>query len=412
MARFALQNCNVLDGLNPPAPNSVVVIEDGRIVSVGPMEDHAESTPADRLVDLAGRSVMPGLTAGHFHCGYVNVGPITVPLGLENPIPYQTLVAARNCRLALEAGYTSAIGAGSPHSIDASIARAMSDGLVRGPRLVPCSRELSTTGHSNDWAPWWWEVQAVGTPRVCDGEDAFRAAVRDETKRGAKMIKLYMTGGHGVLSPADRMEMTRGEAAAAVETAKARGVLVRAHVANKEAILLAIELGLDIVDHADGMDDECIAALVETETAVVPSMRLPQAMLAHLDRSGRDDVTAFRADFELGCQRAAEASAAGVIMLLGDDYGSAILPHGNYGDELRMYVDHVGIAPLDLIRWGTVNGATAIGRTDVGMIRAGQLADLLVLDGDPSKDIEVLADPAHRVAVLQGGAVVAGSLPG
>jgi imidazolonepropionase-like amidohydrolase len=77
-----------------------------------------------------------------------------------------------------------------------------------------------------------------------------------------------------------------------------------------------------------------------------------------------------------------------------------------------MYVDDVGIAPLDLIRWGTANGATAIGRTDVGMIRAGQLADLLVLDGDPSKDIEVLADPAHRVAVLQGGAVVAGSLPG
>jgi imidazolonepropionase-like amidohydrolase len=224
------------------------------------------------------------------------------------------------------------------------------------------------------------------------------------------MIKLYMTGGHGVLSPADRMEMTRAEAAAAVETAKARGVLVRAHVANKEAILLAVELGLDIVDHGDGLDDECIAALIETGIALVPSLRLPEAMLAHQEQSRRD-MTAFRADFELGCQRAAEASAAGVTMLLGDDYGSAILPHGTYGDELRLYAKRVGIAPLDLITWGTVNGAIAIGRTDVGMIQAGQLADLLILDGDPSTDIEVLADPAHLVAALQDGIVVAGALP-
>ncbi|MDT4920166.1 MAG: hypothetical protein QOI15_1068 [Pseudonocardiales bacterium] len=410
MTTLTLQNCNLLDGRNPAVPGSTVVLEDGVVVAAGPAGESADTATSGQVVDLHGRSVMPGLVAGHFHCGYVNVGPITVPLGLENPIPYQTLVAARNCALALGAGYTSAIGAGSPHSIDASITRAIADGLIRGPRLVPCSRELSTTGHSNDWAPWWWEVGAVGTPRVCDGEDAFRAAVRDETKRGAKMIKLYMTGGHGVLSPADRMEMTRAEAAAAVETAKARGVLVRAHVANKEAILLAVELGLDIVDHGDGLDDECIAALIETGTALVPSLRLPEAMLAHQTRSGRD-TAGFGEDFELGCQRAAEASAAGVIMLLGDDYGSAILPHGTYGDELRLYAQRVGIAPLDLITWGTVNGASAIGRTDVGMIQAGQIADLLILDGDPSVDIEVLADPTHLVAVLQDGIVVAGVLP-
>jgi imidazolonepropionase-like amidohydrolase len=351
------------------------------------------------------------MVAGHFHAGYVNVGPITVPLGLENPIPYQTLVAAKNCRLALEAGYTSAIGAGSPHSIDASVTRAADAGLLRAPRLVPCSRELSTTGHSNDWAPWWWEVGAIGTPRVCDGEEAFRLAVRDEIKRGARMIKLYMTGGHGVLAPAERMEMTRAEVTAAVETAKARDVLVRAHIANKEALMLAVELGINIVDHGDGMDEECVAALVETGTALVPSLRLPEVMLAQVERTGRGDPTAFREDLELGFERAAQAAAAGVIMLVGDDYGSAIMPHGTYAEELRMYVERVGIRPLDLITWATVNGAAAVGRTDVGTVRAGQLADLLVLDGDPSVDIEALADPSRMVAVLQGGEVVAGALP-
>ncbi len=417
MPSLTLRNCNLLDGRSPGVPGAEVVIDEGRIVRAGSAAGAGSGTtdtaPAAgaKVVDLSGRSVMPGLVAGHFHCGYVNVGPVTVPLGLENPIPYQTLVAARNCRLALEAGYTSAIGAGSPHSIDASIARAVSHGLISGPRLVPCSRELSSTGHSNDWAPWWWEVGAVGTPRICDGEDAFRFAVRDEMKRGAKMIKLYMTGGHGVLSPASQMEMTRAEAAAAVEAAQARGVLVRAHVANKKAILLAIELGINIVDHGDGLDEECIAALVETGTALVPSLRLPEAMLAEVERTGRGDAARFRADLELGFERAARAAAAGVIMLLGDDYGSVILPHGSYGDELRMYAGRAGIAPLDLVTWGTAHGAAAVGRTDVGTISPGQIADLLIIDGDPAADIEALADPSRLLTVMQGGDVVAGVLP-
>jgi imidazolonepropionase-like amidohydrolase len=365
MTTLTLTNCNLLDGRLPAVPGSVVVIEDGKVARVGSVDDPQPPATSGTVVDLHGRSVMPGMVAGHFHAGYVNVGPITVPLGLENPIPYQTLVAAKNCRLALEA----------------------------------------------DWAPWWWEVCAIGTPRVCDGEEAFRHAVRDETKRGARMIKLYMTGGHGVLSPAERMEMTRDEVKAAVETARARDVMVRAHVANKEALLLAVELGMNIVDHGDGMDEECIDALVKTGTALVPSLRLPEVMLAEVERTGRGDPAGFREDLELGFERCAQAAAAGVMMLLGDDYGSAIMPHGTYGEELRMYANRVGIPPLDLITWATVNGAAAVGRTDVGTIRAGQLADLQILDGDPSVDIEALADPTRRVAVLLGGEVVAGSLP-
>jgi imidazolonepropionase-like amidohydrolase len=413
MSSLVLTNCTLVDGLRPAVRSAEVTLADGRIVDIGaPAQRGAEPDDATHTIDLAGKTVMPGLVAGHFHCGYVNVGPVTVPLGLENPIPYQTLIASRNCRLALEAGYTGAIGAGSPHSIDASIARAISEGLIPGPRLVASSRELSSTGHSNDWAPWWWEVGAVGTPRVCDGEDAFRAAVRDETRRGAKMIKLYMTGGHGVLSPASQMEMTRAEVSAAIETAKARGVLIRAHIANKEALLLAVELGIDIVDHGDGMDDECFAALIETDTALVPSLRLPEVMLADLKRRGTTDTAEFEADLERGFAAVAAASSAGVCLLLGDDYGSAILPHGRYGDELRTYATKVGIDPLDIIAWGTINGARAINQQDnVGTVESGKLADLLIVDGDPTQDIGVLADPANILAVLQEGKVVAGELP-
>jgi imidazolonepropionase-like amidohydrolase len=106
-----------------------------------------------------------------------------------------------------------------------------------------------------------------------------------------------------------------------------------------------------------------------------------------------------------------KAESAGVRMVLGDDYGAPTLPHGQYGGELRSYVEDVGIAPLALIRWATRTGAELMGREDIqGTVEAGKLADLLIVDGDPSRDIGVLAD-VPPVAVLKNGEVVAGALP-
>src|SRR5206468_1982233 len=110
------------------------------------------------------------------------------------------------------------------------------------------------------------------------------------------------------------------------------------------------------------------------------------------------------------CEILPKANAAGVRFLLGDDYGAVGFPHGRYGLEPEVYVTHAGIEPLDVLRWATVNGADAMGRAnDLGTIEEGKLADLVVVDGDPSTDISVLADPENLV-VLKGGAVVAGSL--
>jgi imidazolonepropionase-like amidohydrolase len=198
--------------------------------------------------------------------------------------------------------------------------------------------------------------------------------------------------------------MTRDELAAAIDAAHERGVLIRGHLANKTAIMTAIELGIDIVDHCDDMDDDVIAACVETGTFVVPSIYFPkvfapffpdnEAELAHMY-----DVLP-------------KAEAAGVRLLLGDDYGATMFPHGSYGGELHTYVEDAGIAPLAVLRWATVNGAALVDRSDdLGTVEAGKLADLLIVDGDPSRDIATLADQPP-LAVLKGGEVVAGSLPG
>ena len=151
-------------------------------------------------------------------------------------------------------GFTGAVSAGAAHEIDSSMKRAIDAGIIPGPRFVPSGRELSTTGHGNDNSPYYWGVEAAGAARLCDGEAEFRHAVRDEIKRGAEIIKLFVTGGHGTTAPKDRLEMTRGELVAAVETAHSRGAMIRGHIVSKPGILMALDAGMDVIDHADDLD--------------------------------------------------------------------------------------------------------------------------------------------------------------
>jgi len=174
--------------------------------------------------------------------------------------------------------------------------------------------------------------------------------------------------------------------------------------------MMALELGIDIVDHCDEMDDEVIAALVETNATVVPSLYFPKHFVDTFGSGLGFSADAMRADLEHMYATIPKAQAAGVRFVLGDDYGAIGFPHGAYGGEVRLYVEHAGVTPLDVIGWATRNGAEMVGRDDdLGTVEVGKIADLVVVDGDPSADIGTLADHPPR-AVLKGGEVVAGSL--
>jgi imidazolonepropionase-like amidohydrolase len=409
MSRLILTAANVLDGESPAMPGRTVVIEGERITSVA--AEPPQAAPGDQVVDLGGRTLMPGMMTCHFHATYHELGSKTAPYGNEYPPAYQALLAANNLRTALRLGYTGAVGAGGANDIEAGVKRAIEDGVIVGPRFLPSGRELSTTGHANDSSPWYWGLPSTGSVRLCDGAEGFRLGVREEIKRGAEVIKLFVTGGHGVTAPKDRIEMTRDELAAAIETAHSRGALIRGHIVNKRAILMAIELGIDIVDHCDELDDEVIGALVEHGTFVVPSLHFPKAFLERFGSGLGFAADAIKADLEHMYDVLPKADAAGVRLLLGDDYGAVGFAHGTYGGELELYAREAGFSPLDLIRWGTRNGAALMGRSDdLGGVEPGKLADLLVLDGDPSADITVLSRK-EPMAVLKGGQVVAGALP-
>ena len=409
MSRIVYTNANLLDGEHPAKPESTVVVEGNRIASVETGVP-AALRPDDRIVDLGGRTLMPGMITCHFHSTYHELGAVPGPFGLEHAPAYQAIQAARNLELAVRCGFTSAVSAGATNDIDASMKRAIEDGLVAGPRFIPGSRDVSTTGHCNDYLPWHWDMHALGPIRRADGPDEFRKAVREEIKRGAEIIKLFVTGGHGVTAPKERIEMTRDELAAAVEAAHQRGALIRGHIVNKPAILMAAELGIDIIDHCDEMDAECYDKILAADTTVVPSVFFPKVFMETIG-AGLGFSEAMRADLERSYAAIPEANAAGVRLVVGDDYGAMGFPHGQYAAELELYVRDVGIPALEVLRWATKNGAELMHMGDqLGTVTTGKLADLLVVDGDPLADIGVLQDTDKLLQIMKDGTLVKDAL--
>ena len=202
---------------------------------------------------------------------------------------------------------------------------------------------------------------------------------------------MFVTGGHGVPRDAEYTEMSRAEMAAAIDAAHERRAMIRGHIANREAILMAVELGIDVIDHGDGMDRECIEKIVAAGTFVVPSMFFVYRLWEMVKQVNPAMAGEMRDDLDAAFAILPVARDAGVKLVLGDDYGAVGFPHGIYGEELEFYVKVAGMDALDVIRWGTVHGAELMGRgEELGTVAAGKLADLLVVNGDPVADISVL----------------------
>jgi imidazolonepropionase-like amidohydrolase len=405
MGRIFFRRANLIDGRNTPSKNATVVVEDERITAVAANGDAPKPSAKDVVYDLAGRSLMPGMVQCHYHAAYSNCEKIE-DIDLRYPATMLAVIAAKNAESLLRSGFTGAVGAGTLHNIDTTLKRAIDEGIIQGPRLLPCGREFVTTGDSADVHPSWWKLQLEGGISICDGPDELRKAVRNEIKAGAEMIKLGVTGGHGLAFPADIMAMTLDEMKAAADTAHGRGKKIRGHIVSKRGIMAALELGFDLIDHCDIMDEECIDRLAKQGTFVTPSLYFSYVMAEEQRRIGKGENRdgELQRWLEYSYRMIPKAHAAGVKLLIGDDFGVGPLRHGDYAKELEVYVKGAGVPALDVIGWATRNGAELLGmKDDLGTIEAGKLADLLVINGDPVRDITVLQNRANLDVVMKGG---------
>ena len=424
MSRIVFRNANLLDGDQPLRPGSSVVVEEQRIAEVG-ADASIAARPDDRVVDLEGRTLMPGLWSCHFHTCFSNWALASAPLlGLEAQPGVMAIVAQKNITTAMDCGFTSLVCSSSAYNLDHALKVAITGGLISGPRIWACTREMLSPGDQADGSnsSWYMELGNTGLLRICSGPEAFRSAIREELGRGADIAKIAASMGHGV-GPAEELEsVNRAELAAAVDAAHGRGKKIRAHAASRRSIIDSAWAGVDIIDHADRMDTECIDAILEAGSSLAPTLLFSQRFLAFLqgmldqgvamgasyiaegpaERQRRIDEG--RADFENICSVLPEANRAGMRIVVGDDYGVMSLPHGDYMDELALYVKEIGIPPLDVIRWATKHGAETVDRGDeLGTVEIGKLADLLVVDGDPIADIACLKDRDNLLGIMKEG---------
>ncbi|MDT3442204.1 MULTISPECIES: amidohydrolase family protein [unclassified Pseudofrankia] len=406
MADVIFTRANLLDGVNPLRPDTSVVVRGNEIVVVAARA--VEPGPEDRVIDLDGRVLMPGMFLGHTHVdgGYQQPHHyMDIYARAERPEGVLMARAMHNLKPMLASGVTSYLGASCANNLDVQLRMVIEDGLIDGPRITPCSRHLNTTGHDNDMAKWWYDMRYHPVDVFVDGPDEFLKATRTEILRGAEIVKIFPTSGHG--GGGRGRGMTHGEIAAVVEAAHHRGKKVRAHCVWHDEIIECVQLGVDIIDHGDEMDERCIELMVQRGTTWVPSLKF-LAFLRSLP-PGTPGVPKGEAerDWDNICRMLPLANDTGLRILPGDDYGSPMFPHrpGIYGEELSLYVNEVGIKPLDVLRWATRNGAEISGDA-VGQVAEGMLADLVVVEGDPSSDIDVLENADNMKAVMIGGRFV------
>jgi imidazolonepropionase-like amidohydrolase len=415
MPMITLTNARVFDGRRALPGLQTVTVEGNRIVGVA----EAGAAPvAEGAIDLRGRTLMPGLITCHFHTDFfrftVADGFAGEPLGKELPPGVLMAIGVRNCGVLTESGFTGYIGAACGHDIDAQLKIAIAEGIMPGPRIRACSVHIGTTGDCNDSKKWWRRFDTPGTDVFVDGPQEMRRMVREYIRRGSETIKIFTSSGHGGLPWRVPRTMARDEIEAVVEAAHMRGAKVRAHAATRETIRECVELGVDIIDHGDEIDEDIVAMMAERGTFWVPSLVYPSCVI----RLGWADA-ALPGQVENVKRMLPVAQKAGVRILAGDDYSGVFrdlleddpLDHkvGDYGREFAFYGAMPGLAPEDVLSWGTANAGAALldGQDRLGMVEPGALADLIVIDGDPLADLSLLARPQTALkAMIRDGAWV------
>ena len=403
----------LIPGRGAPVRGGVVLLEGTRINYAGPASV-APAVPADAVHHAA--TVLPGLWDCHGHLtGSRSANLERLPL---EPPELRAARCVTDLRAALDAGVTSVREVGG---LGVILARAVSEGTLPGPSVYAAGSILSVTGGHGDLHAFpldWVESFAAGTTmlRLCDGPDSCARAVREQLRRGARLIKVCASG--GVMSEVDdpvHQQFTLPELRTIVEVAGLASRSVAAHCHGKPGIMAALQAGALTIEHGTYLDDECCDAMRETGAVLVPTRTIIEELLG----SPTDIPSYARVKLEAIAATHAEAIARayehGVTIAMGTDISMTgiELPNswGRNGRELAHLVK-CGLSPQDALVAATANGPLTLGAQAPrsGRLEAGFDADVITLSGDPLSDISVLSEPANVTGVWQAGRQVKGAL--
>jgi imidazolonepropionase-like amidohydrolase len=379
--------------------NQAIVIEGDKITQVISASE-VKAAAGDTTIDLPDATLLPGLIDMHTHLTF-DLSSLGYQ-GLAISTAREALHGARNARRTLEAGFTTVRNLGARDYADIALRDAINDGDAIGPRIVASGPALGITGGHCDenLLPPAFHLQGDG---VADGIEGVQHKVREVIKYGADVIKICATG--GVLSKGDdpnASQYTLEEMKAIVADAHRLGRRVAAHAHGAEGVRWASEAGVDSIEHGHLMDDAAIATLKKNGTYLVPTLFLGEYMEKNMEHSDIPEYSKQKMRDVTGAMRKniGKAFAAGVKVAFGTD--AAVYPHGLNAGEFHVYVK-LGMTPLAAIQTATINAADLLGWTKtVGTIEEGKWADLIAVDGDPTKDVTTLE---HVKFVMKGGNV-------
>lgn len=399
---LAVTSIRILDGLGGNRPKATVIVQNGRIVAAGEARDVRVPRTARRL-DGRGLTVMPGLIDCHVHL-CLGAEPDVVGAIAAESSPVTLLKAAQAARRTVEAGFTTVRDLGfRDHSVFA-LQQAIACGFTAGPRIIAAGLAICMPGG---------HARFIG--RETEGVEAVRAAVREELKAGAEVIKVIASG--GVLTPGtspDDAQMTVDELRAAVNEAGRQGRRVAAHAHGATGMKNALRAGVHSIEHATLMDDEARSMMKRQGVFMVPTLSALATTAgcgpgcgippSAIDKA-RHMVKRHERSFRLAHQN-------GLPIALGTDAGTPLNYHGDNAQELeRMTV--LGMPPGEAIIAATSAAARLLGlEHDLGSIEPGKVADLVFVEGDPLRRIGLLLKKERLAGIMRNGRFVAGEMAG
>jgi len=395
----------VLDGFTELQPSFNVLVKDSRIDSVSAKPINA---PAAAVIDVGGRTLMPGLIDAHAHI----TGLSLTPKNIAYPAAEIAIASANYLRHCLMDGYTTIREAGGA---DYATARLLAEGHIVGPRLFYSGKALTQTGGGADFRTPDEEIDPCGhvgpfsnMSVIADGTDEVRKAAREELRKGATQIKLFASG--GVVFPAEghatRYEFAEEELSAVVEEAAARGTYVMAHVYTDEGARRCLRAGVRSIEHANFVNEDTVAMMAECGAFYVPTFislvqrvenaaetHLPEAIVENLQRT-------------IACGRQVYGWARKHKVPVG--FGTDLWGPDAQKSQLREFEMRQDLdTPADILRSATVTNAELLmEKGTLGTVAEGAYADLLIVEGNPLADLGVLMNPQKNLKFIMKDGVV------
>lgn len=393
-----LKGAKIFDGTGKNViENGVIVIgDDGRIRRVGENIDF--SGEKGITYDLKGKFVLPGLIDVHVHLGAHGMADTYKENLVEEK--FRAIRAAKEMENTLNAGVTTVRNCGSVNHLDFSIKKAVEQGLIKGPRILACGQILSVTCSGTEYFN--------GLYRVCDGENGFRKAAREQLAKGADCLKVMATG--AIMNPggvpgAEQPDVRELEKI--TKEGNKLGKKVAAHAHGAQGIKNAVNAGVATIEHGSLADEEALSLMIRNNIYLVTTLLAGYLMLEH---GIKDGVPGFMIEKSkriraLRIDAVKRAIRAGVQVAMGSDAGiSPYNYHGRNAWEVIVYVKEGLMSAEQAIISATQNAAQACGwEKDIGTIEEGKIADIIVVDGSPLENIEVLGSEKNIKMVFKDG---------